>query len=187
MPAEREVIEVDDTRRAPASSIARRTSAAVRGVALAGLTMLVQPAAIAGPSLRVIIAAGKFQGVIAAVTPTGWRSTSTRFRGFWRGDDLAVDALGLAGEPLEEARGVLDLAGCLGERLALLGGHHGGDRRPCARASARRRGAGSGRARSRRATASASSAAAAASIAASTSARAGVGDGADRPRRSPGR
>ena len=55
------------------------------GVALAGLTMLVQPAAIAGPSLRVIIAAGKFQGVIAAVTPTGWRSTSTRFRAFCAG------------------------------------------------------------------------------------------------------
>ena len=70
---------------APASSIVRRTSAAVSGVALAGLTMLVQPAAIAGPSLRVIIAAGKFQGVIAATTPTGWRSTSTRFRGSWAG------------------------------------------------------------------------------------------------------
>ena len=52
------------------------------GVALAGLTTLVQPAAIAGPSLRVIIAAGKFHGVIAATTPTGWRSTSTRFAGF---------------------------------------------------------------------------------------------------------
>ena len=65
----------------PASSITRSTSA-VSGVALAGLTTLVQPAAIAGPSLRVIIAAGKFQGVIAAVTPTGWRSTSTRLLGF---------------------------------------------------------------------------------------------------------
>jgi hypothetical protein len=32
--------------------------------------------------LRVIIAAGKFQGVIAAVTPTAWRSTSTRLFGF---------------------------------------------------------------------------------------------------------
>ncbi len=66
----------------PASSIARMISAAVSGVALAGLTTLVQPAAMAGPSLRVIIAAGKFQGVIAAVTPTGCRSTSTRFTGF---------------------------------------------------------------------------------------------------------
>ena len=73
---------------APASSIARSTSAAVSGVALAGLTMLVQPAAIAGPSLRVIIAAGKFQGVIAAVTPTGWRRTSARFCAFWAGTML---------------------------------------------------------------------------------------------------
>jgi hypothetical protein len=38
----------------------------------------VQPAASAGPALRVIIAAGKFHGVIAAATPTGWRSTTTR-------------------------------------------------------------------------------------------------------------
>ena len=82
MPAEREVIRLTTPGGVPASSIARRMSAAVSGVALAGLTTLVQPAAIAGPSLRVIIAAGKFQGVIAAVTPTGWRSTSTRLAAF---------------------------------------------------------------------------------------------------------
>ena len=69
----------------PASSMQRTTSSAVSGVAEAGLTIIVQPAARAGPSLRVIIAAGKFQGVIAAVTPTGWRSTSTRFCGFMGG------------------------------------------------------------------------------------------------------
>jgi hypothetical protein len=39
---------------------------------------MVQPAASAGPALRVIIAAGKFQGVIAAQTPIG--SFSTRMR-----------------------------------------------------------------------------------------------------------
>ena len=81
IPDEREVTRLTTPGGAPASSIARRTSAAVSGVALAGLTTLVQPAAIAGPSLRVIIAAGKFHGVIAATTPTGWRSTSTRFAG----------------------------------------------------------------------------------------------------------
>ena len=42
----------------------------------------VQPAASAGPALRVIIAAGKFQGVIAATTPTGWRSTRMRLSGW---------------------------------------------------------------------------------------------------------
>jgi hypothetical protein len=60
-------------------------SAAVSGVALAGFTTLVQPAAIAGPSFRVIIAAGKFHGVIAATTPTGWRRTSTRLAGLAAG------------------------------------------------------------------------------------------------------
>ena len=56
----------------------RTISIAVSGVALAGFTMLVQPAASAGPSFRVIIAAGKFHGVIAAVTPTGCFSTRMR-------------------------------------------------------------------------------------------------------------
>ncbi len=37
-----------------------------------------QPAAKAGATLRVIIAIGKFHGVIAAQTPTGSLSTSTR-------------------------------------------------------------------------------------------------------------
>ncbi len=85
IPDEREVIRLTTPGGAPASSIARSTSAAVSGVALAGLTTLVHPAASAGPSLRVIIAAGKFQGVIAAVTPTGCRSTSTRFAAFCAG------------------------------------------------------------------------------------------------------
>ena len=37
----------------------------------AGLITTVQPAANAGATLRVIMALGKFQGVIAATTPTG--------------------------------------------------------------------------------------------------------------------
>src|SRR5690625_1811799 len=48
---------------------------AVKGVASAGLMTIVHPAANAAPALRVIMAAGKFQGVIAAQTPTGWRVT----------------------------------------------------------------------------------------------------------------
>src|SRR5699024_11678057 len=43
----------------------------VNGVFTAGLHIIVQPAANAGAILRVIIAAGKFQGVIAPTTPTG--------------------------------------------------------------------------------------------------------------------
>ena len=41
------------------------------GVASAGLITTGQPAAKAGATLRVIIAIGKFHGVIAAQTPTG--------------------------------------------------------------------------------------------------------------------
>ncbi|SGP04351.1 Uncharacterised protein [Mycobacterium tuberculosis] len=51
------------------------------GVCSAGLATIVQPAASAGATLRVIIAAGKFQGVIAAVTPTGCRNTQIRLSG----------------------------------------------------------------------------------------------------------
>ena len=53
-------------------------ASAEKGVALAGLTTMVQPAARAGPTLRAIMALGKFQGVIAAHTPTGCLSTRIR-------------------------------------------------------------------------------------------------------------
>jgi hypothetical protein len=55
----------------PASSKMLAISRAERGVSSDGFMTIVQPAARAGPSLRVIMAAGKFHGVIAAVTPTG--------------------------------------------------------------------------------------------------------------------
>jgi len=42
------------------------------------------------------------------------------------GDHVAVDALGFLGEPLDEARAIGDLALGLGQGLALLGGHDGG-------------------------------------------------------------
>ena len=43
----------------------------VKGVSLGGLITTVQPLASAGATFRVIIAAGKFQGVMIAQTPTG--------------------------------------------------------------------------------------------------------------------
>ena len=49
----------------PASSISLASSSIVSGVSWAGLTIIVQPAATAGPILRVPIASGKFHGVIA--------------------------------------------------------------------------------------------------------------------------
>ena len=58
----------------PARSASTASASAVSGVSRAGLTTAVQPAASAGATLRVIIAAGKFQGVIAATTPIGCAS-----------------------------------------------------------------------------------------------------------------
>ena len=61
----------------PAFSASFAKAKAEKGVAEAGLTMIVQPAARAGPTLRVIIADGKFQGVTAAHTPTGCLRTKS--------------------------------------------------------------------------------------------------------------
>ena len=59
----------------PAGMPARKASSAIakadNGVCEAGRTMMVQPAANAGATLRVIMAFGKFHGVIAAQTPIG--------------------------------------------------------------------------------------------------------------------
>ncbi|MCY1452457.1 hypothetical protein D9M71_693770 [compost metagenome] len=55
----------------PASSASLARASADKGVSGAGLTTMVQPAASAAPALRVIMALGKFQGVMAAVTPIG--------------------------------------------------------------------------------------------------------------------
>ena len=69
----------------PARSASSARARAERGVAVAGLTTIGHPAARAGPALRVIIAAGKFQGVTAAVTPTGSRVTTIRQSGLGAG------------------------------------------------------------------------------------------------------
>jgi hypothetical protein len=59
----------------PASASSAPSASAVSGVSEAGLRTTVQPAARAGPILRVAMAAGKFHGVMSSATPTGWRST----------------------------------------------------------------------------------------------------------------
>ena len=78
-----------NTLNTPSGTPARRASSAsakaVIGVWLAGFTTMVQPAANAGPALRVIIAAGKFQGVIAAQTPIGCFNTTIRCVSFGAG------------------------------------------------------------------------------------------------------
>jgi hypothetical protein len=49
---------------------------------------MVQPVASAGPALRVIIAAGTFQGMMAPQTPTGWRMVRRRRFGTGSGIQL---------------------------------------------------------------------------------------------------
>ena len=48
------------------------------GVCFAGLTIIVHPAATAGPILRVPMAAGKFHGVMSRHGPTGCFMVSSR-------------------------------------------------------------------------------------------------------------
>ncbi|MNL17429.1 hypothetical protein D3C87_1385220 [compost metagenome] len=62
----------------PARCASSASAKADSGVSSAGLMTMAHPAAKAGPALRVIIAAGKFHGVMAAQTPTGWRSVTRR-------------------------------------------------------------------------------------------------------------
>src|SRR3546814_19261605 len=66
---------------APGGSASRPIAIADSGFCVAGLGTTAHPAASAGPILRVIIALGKYHGVIAATTPTGWRSTNSRLSG----------------------------------------------------------------------------------------------------------
>ncbi len=69
----------------PARSARTPRASAVSGVSPAGFTTAEQPAASAGETLRVIMAAGKFQGVMAATTPTGCRITMMRASARWLG------------------------------------------------------------------------------------------------------
>ncbi len=72
------VDDVEDPRREPGPRPSSAKAKPDKGASLAGLSTTAQPAARAGATLRAIIRAGKFQGVMAATTPTGWRSTKRR-------------------------------------------------------------------------------------------------------------
>ena len=95
----------------------------VRGVWLAGLTTIVQPAAMAGPILRVPIASGKFHGVIIRRRADGLLHRHEPGRAVGGRRPATRDAHGLLGEPAEELGAVGDLTAALGERLAHLEGH----------------------------------------------------------------
>ena len=62
----------------PARSASTASARAENGVCDAGLATTVQPAASAGPTLRVIIAIGKFHGVMQPTTPMGSLVTTIR-------------------------------------------------------------------------------------------------------------
>src|SRR5207237_10013080 len=62
----------------PARSASSASASAENGVCDAGFSTTAQPAAIAGPALRVIIASGKFHGVMQATTPIGSLTTTMR-------------------------------------------------------------------------------------------------------------
>ena len=81
MAAAEPVITLNTPGGIPARRASSPSARAENGVCVAGFSTIVQPAASAGPALRVIIAAGKFHGVMAATTPTGWRITMMRLSG----------------------------------------------------------------------------------------------------------
>ena len=62
----------------PARCASSARANAENGVWVAGLITIGQPAAMAGPALRAIMALGKFQGVMAATTPMGSLVTTMR-------------------------------------------------------------------------------------------------------------
>ncbi len=77
-PDEEAVITLSTPAGRPDSSRMPASASIDRGVCCAGFITIVQPAATAGPILRVPIAIGKFHGVIIRLGPIGWRMTSTR-------------------------------------------------------------------------------------------------------------
>ena len=77
-PDERAVTTLSTPAGSPTCSRMRASMSIDSGVSLAGLTTIVQPAAIAGPILRVPIASGKFHGVISTQGPTGCLNVSSR-------------------------------------------------------------------------------------------------------------
>ena len=65
----------------PARSASTAIASAESGVSPAGFATNPQPTASAGPTLRAIIALGKFHGVIEVATPMGCLMTMSRLSG----------------------------------------------------------------------------------------------------------
>ena len=111
----------------PARASTSTTYAAVSGVSRAGLRIVVQPAASAGASLRVAIAAGKFHGRDQQRDADRLPGDDDPLVAGGREPVVAGDAHGLLGEPAEELGGVGGLADRVRPRLAVLADHDLGE------------------------------------------------------------
>ncbi len=78
LPAELAGITFNTPGGRPARSMTSASASIDSGVSRAGLITIVQPAATAGPTLRVPIASGKFHGVMSRQGPTGPFIVSSR-------------------------------------------------------------------------------------------------------------
>ena len=85
-----------------------------------------QPAASAGPTLRVIIAIGKFHGVMQPTTPMGSLMTTIRLSAACDGIVSPYARLPSSANHSMNDGAIDDLAARLGERLALLERHQPG-------------------------------------------------------------
>ena len=93
----------------PASARTPARSSALPGVRLAGLAIIVQPAAIAGATFHDSSSSGKFHGVIIATTPDRLvEDEAQRLRGVLR-DRLAAHVERQRGVVVEHVSGQQDL------------------------------------------------------------------------------
>ena len=111
----------------PASARISARASIDSGVCWAGLITIVQPAATAGPILRVPIAMREVPRGDQQAHADGLAHDQEPARAVRGHRVLAVDAHGLLGEPAEELRRVGDLAPRLGQRLAHLQRHQQGE------------------------------------------------------------
>src|SRR5579863_9292572 len=121
LPEEREGMTLTTPAGTPASSRIGISASMVSGVSEAGLTTTGQPAASAGPILRVAIAAGKFHGVTSTAMPAGLWCTTIRApeEGARQRADVTHCFLGV---PAEELGGIGDFAARVRQCLAVLDG-----------------------------------------------------------------
>ena len=109
----------------PARSANSHSAKAENGVAVAGFSTIVQPAAKAGPGLAGDHRRREVPRRDRGADADRLLDHDDALVGGVRRDRVAVDALALLAEPLDEGGGIGDLAARLGQRLALLGGHQG--------------------------------------------------------------